>query len=143
MITDAGGTDELVRCATKYPCSVRRRFSRPRLRRPVCVARTRQLNDTSLADVHFWSFRNDEILIYSLIDEAARFHVTHVLRDQPVKPLPGRNLQQFCVDCACNQTRNVSFEVQTKSASSPNETQGSPNHIGRLERRTREVTTTQ
>ena len=46
------------------------------------VPRRRQFNDTWLADVHCWSFRNVEILIYSMIDEATCFHVTHVLRDQ-------------------------------------------------------------
>ena len=51
-------------------------MSRPRLRRPVSVPRTRQFNDTLLADVHFWNHQDREVLVYSLIDEATRFHVT-------------------------------------------------------------------
>ena len=53
MITDAGGSEELIKCATRYQCSVCKRMSQPRLRRLVSVPRTRQFNDTLLADVHF------------------------------------------------------------------------------------------
>ena len=49
MITDAGGSEEIIKCANRYPCSVCKRMSR----RPVSVPRTRQFNDTLLADVHF------------------------------------------------------------------------------------------
>ena len=76
MIADAGGSEEMVKCATRYPCSVCKRMSRPRLRRLVSVPRTRQFNDTLLADVHFWSYQGRDVLVYSLIDEATRFHVT-------------------------------------------------------------------
>ena len=38
-------------------------MSRPRLRRPVSVPRTRQFNDTLLADVHFRNFRGREVLV--------------------------------------------------------------------------------
>ena len=55
MISDAGGSEEMIKCATRYPCPVCKRMSRPRLRRPVSVPRTRQFNDTLLADVHFWT----------------------------------------------------------------------------------------
>ena len=51
----------------------------PRLQRPGSVPRTRQFNDTLLADVHFWNCQGREVLVYSLIDEATRFHVTHIL----------------------------------------------------------------
>ena len=53
MISDAGGS--------RYPCSVCKRMSRPRLRRPVSVPRTRQFNDTLLADVHFWNYQGREV----------------------------------------------------------------------------------
>ena len=46
MISDAGGSEEIIKSATRYPCSVHKRMSRPRLRRPVSVPRTRQFNDT-------------------------------------------------------------------------------------------------
>ena len=46
MITDVGGSEEMIRCANRYPCPVCKRMSRPRLRRPVSVPRTRQFNDT-------------------------------------------------------------------------------------------------
>ena len=36
MISDTGGSEEMIKCATRYPCSVCKRMSRPRLRRPVC-----------------------------------------------------------------------------------------------------------
>ena len=54
-------------------------MSRPRLQRPVSVPRTRQVNDILLADAHFWNYQAREVLLYSLIDEAARFHVTQIL----------------------------------------------------------------
>ena len=73
MITDAGGSEEVIKCATRYPCSVCKRMSRPRLQRPVSVPRTRQFNDTLLADVHVWNYQGREVLMCSLIDEAARF----------------------------------------------------------------------
>ena len=57
-------------------------MSRPRLRRPVSVPRTRQSIDTLLADVHFWNYQGRGVLVYSLIDEATRFHVTHILPSQ-------------------------------------------------------------
>ena len=53
-------------------------MSRPRLRRPGSVPRTRQFNDTLLADVHFWNYQGREVLVYSMIDEATRFHVTQI-----------------------------------------------------------------
>ena len=37
------------------------------------------VNDTLLADVHFWNYQGCEILVYSMIDEATRFHVTQIL----------------------------------------------------------------
>ena len=52
MITDAAGSEEMIKCATRYPCSVCKRMSQPCHRRPVSVPRTRQFNDTLLADVH-------------------------------------------------------------------------------------------
>ena len=76
MISDAGASEEMIKCANRYPCSVCQRMSPLRLRRPVSVPRTRQFNDTLLADVHFWNFRGCEVLVYSMIDEATRFHVT-------------------------------------------------------------------
>ena len=33
MISDARGMEEMIKCATRYPCSVCKRMSRPRLRR--------------------------------------------------------------------------------------------------------------
>ena len=41
------------------------------------VPRTRQFNGTLLADVHFWNYQEREMLVYSLIDEATRFHVIY------------------------------------------------------------------
>ena len=87
MISDAGGGEEMIKCATRYPCSVCRRMSRPRLRRPVSVPRTRQFNGTLLADVHYWNFRGREVLVYSMIDEATRFHVTQILPSQSARDL--------------------------------------------------------
>ena len=46
---------------------------------PVSVPRTRQFNSTLLADVHFWNYRGREVSVYSLIDEATRFHATQNL----------------------------------------------------------------
>ena len=87
MITDAGGSEEMIKCATRYPCSVCKRMHRPRLRRPVSVPRTRQFNDTLLADVHFWNYEGREVLVYSMIDEATRFHVTQILPSQSARDL--------------------------------------------------------
>ena len=60
---------------------------RPRLRRPVSVPRTRQFNDTLLADVHFWNYQGREVLVYSMIDEATRFHVTQILPSESARDL--------------------------------------------------------
>ena len=87
MISDAGGSEEMIKCATRYPCSVCKRMSRPRLRRPVSVPRTRQYNDTLLAGVHLWNHQGREVLVYSLIDEATRFHVTQILPSQSARDL--------------------------------------------------------
>ena len=62
-------------------------MSRLRLRRPVSVPRTRQFSDTLQADVHFWNFRGREVLVYSMIDEATRFHVTQILPSQSARDL--------------------------------------------------------
>ena len=67
MTSDAGGCEEMITCATRYPCSVCKRMSRPRLRRPVSVPRTQQFNDTLLADVHFWNFRGREVWAFSIL----------------------------------------------------------------------------
>ena len=67
MISDAGGIEEMIKCATRYPCSVCKRMSRPRLRRPVSGPRTRQFNDTLLACVHFWNFRGREV--FGVLDD--------------------------------------------------------------------------
>ena len=48
-------------------------MSPPRLQRPVSVPRNRQVNDILLADAHFWNYQGREVLVHSLIDEAARF----------------------------------------------------------------------
>ena len=48
-------------------------MSWPRLQRPVSVPRTRQFNDTLLADVHFWNYQGRDVLVHSLIDEATVF----------------------------------------------------------------------
>ena len=87
MISDAGGSEEMIKCAARYPCSVCKRMSRPRLRRPVSVPRTRQFNDTLLADVHFWNYQGREFFVYSMIDEATRFHVTRILPSQSARDL--------------------------------------------------------
>ena len=81
------GCEEMIKCATRYPCSVCKRMSRPRLRRPVSVPRTRQFNDTLLADVHFWNYQGHEVLIYSLIDEATLLHVTQIVPSQSARDL--------------------------------------------------------
>ena len=73
MISDAGGSEEMIKCATRCPCSVCKRMSRPRLRRPVSAPRTRHFNDTLLAHVHFWNYQGREVLVYSMIDDATRF----------------------------------------------------------------------
>ena len=87
MISDAGGSEEMIKCATRYPCSVCKRMSQPRLRRPVSVPRTRLFNDTLLADVHFWNYQGREVLVYSMIDEATRFHVTQILLSPSARAL--------------------------------------------------------
>ena len=87
MISDAGGSEEMIKCATRYPCSVCKRMSRPRPRRLVSVPRTRQFNDTLLADVHFWNYQGREVLVYSLIDEATRFQVTQIVSSQSARDL--------------------------------------------------------
>ena len=87
MISDAGGSEELIKCATRYPCSVCKRMSRPRLQRPVSVPRTRQFNDTLLTDVHFWNYQGREVVVYSLTDEATRYHVTQVLQSESARHL--------------------------------------------------------
>ena len=87
MISDAGGSEKTIKCATRYPCSVCKRMSWLRLRRPVSVPRTRQFNDTVLADVHFWNHQGREVLVYSMIDEATRFHVTQILPSQSARDL--------------------------------------------------------
>ena len=72
MISDAVGSDEMIKCATRYPWSVCRRMSSVSVV-PVSVPRTGQFNDTLLADVHFWNYQGREVLVCSLIDEATRF----------------------------------------------------------------------
>ena len=86
-VTDAGGSEEMIKCANRYPCSVCKRMSPPRLRRPVSNPRNRQFKDTLLADVHFWNYQGREVLVYSLIDEATRFHVTQILPSQSARDL--------------------------------------------------------
>ena len=40
MISDAGGSEEMIKCTTRYPCSVcKRRMSRPRLSDVLCQLR--------------------------------------------------------------------------------------------------------
>ena len=58
-------------------------MSRP----PVSVPRTPQFDDTLLADVHFWNYQRREVLVYQLVDEATRFHVTQVLPSQSARDL--------------------------------------------------------
>ena len=79
MLSDAGGSEDMIRCATRYPCPTCHRHGALRLRRPASVPRTRQFNDTLLVDVHFWDFRGERVLVYSMIDEATRFHVAEVV----------------------------------------------------------------
>ena len=62
-------------------------MSWPRLRRPVSVPRTRQFNGTLLGDVHVWNYQGRDVLVYSLIDEATRFHVTQILSSQSGRDL--------------------------------------------------------
>ena len=62
-------------------------MSRPRLLRPVSVPKIRQFNDTLLPDVHFWNYQGREVLVYSQIDEATRFHDTPVLPSQSTRDL--------------------------------------------------------
>ena len=87
MISDAGGSEELIKCATLYPCSVCKRMTRPRLWRPVSVPRTRQFDDALLAELHFWNYQGREVLVCSLIDEATRFQVTQILPSQSARDL--------------------------------------------------------
>ena len=87
VISDAGGSEEVINCATQYPCSVCKRMSRRRLRRPVSVPRTRQFNDILLAEVHFWNHQGREVLVCSMIDEATRFHVTQILPSISSRPV--------------------------------------------------------
>ena len=55
--------------------------------RPLSVPRTRQFNDTLLANVRFCNYQGREVLVYSLIDEATRFHVTQVVPSQSARDL--------------------------------------------------------
>lgn len=50
-ILDTSDRDDMVKCAARHPCSTCRRASRPRIRGPAAVPRTRQFNDTPLADM--------------------------------------------------------------------------------------------
>ena len=61
------------------------RMSRPRLRRPVSVPRTRQFNDTLLADVFFWNYQGR--VGFGVLDEATRFPVTQILPSQSARDL--------------------------------------------------------
>lgn len=79
ILLDHGGGDQLVQCSAKYPCPECRSSAGPRPRRPVAIPRTRQFNDTLLGDVHFWEHRRATVLVYSLIDEATRFHLAHLV----------------------------------------------------------------
>ena len=106
MISDAGGSEEMIKCATRYPCSVCKRMARPRLRRPVSVPRTRQFNDTLLADVHFRNYQGREVLVYSLIDEATRFHVTQIVPSQSA-----RDLYEAIMECLGEMGRSSTFSV--------------------------------
>ena len=54
---------------------------------PTSCVRTRQFNDTLLADVNFWNYQGREVLVYSMIDEATRFHVTQILPAQSGRDL--------------------------------------------------------
>ena len=69
----------------RVPCA--KRISRPLLQRPVSVPRTRQFNDTLLADVHFWNYQGREVLVYSMTDDATRCHVTQNLPSQSARDL--------------------------------------------------------
>ena len=51
------------------------------------VLRHRRFNYTLLADVHFWNYQCREVLLYSLIDDATRFHVTRVVPSQTARDL--------------------------------------------------------
>ena len=42
---------------------------------------------TLLAVVHFWNYQGREVLVYSMIDEATRFHVTQILPSQSARDL--------------------------------------------------------
>ena len=78
----------------------------PRLRRPVSVPRTRQFNNTLLADVHFWNYQGREVLVYSLIDEATRFHVTQIVPSQSA-----RDLYEAIMDAWVKMGRSSTFSV--------------------------------
>ena len=58
-----------------------------KFRRLVSVPRTRQFNDTPLGDVHSWHYQGREVLVYSLIDEETRFHITQILPSQSPRNL--------------------------------------------------------
>ena len=58
-------------------------MSRPRLQRPVSVLGTRQFNDMCISG----NYQGREVLVYSLIDEATRFHVTQNLPSQAARDL--------------------------------------------------------
>ena len=73
-----------VRLGTGVPCASE--CPRSSLRRPVSVPRTRQFNDTLLADVNFWNYQCREVLVYSM-DDATRFHVTQSLPSQSARDL--------------------------------------------------------
>ena len=77
----------MIKCVYSISVFLVKRMSQPRLGRPVSVPRTRQFNDTLLADVHFWNYQGREVLVYSMIDEATRFHVTQFLPSQSARDL--------------------------------------------------------
>ena len=105
MISNVGGSEEIIKCANRCPCSVCKRMSRSRLRRPVSVPRTRQFNDTLLSDVHFWNFQGRDVLVNPLIDEATRFHVTQILNSQSTRDLCGNH------DCLGGMGKSTTFSV--------------------------------
>ena len=62
VITDAGGSEEMKMCDSVSVFRVQANVpaSSPT---SVSVPRTRQFNDTLLADVHFWNYRGREVLV--------------------------------------------------------------------------------
>ena len=60
MLSDAGGNEDMIRCAMKYPCPTCHRHGAPRLRRPASVPRTRQFNDTVLSMCTSGTFEENE-----------------------------------------------------------------------------------